>query len=302
MGIIRCPLCSSDSFQVIYPSTLTTQDYKKRVVTKQLKNTLDSSNKHGRYVRCKICSLLYVNPRESQEIFDEGYIDVIDKEYLETERYRQIISWLHLKRIDAFSKNDAILDVGCFTGQFLQSAKKDGWKTCHGIELSKWAIKIAEKRGIKIIGSNIFDTKLTDNFYDAITLWDVIEHLEKPHTVIKKLKKALKKNGIIAIGTPDIDSTLAKILKQKLPYLVRMHIMLYSLKTLTMLLEKNGFQIVSNYYYGRMFPLSYILDKSPINSRIKKILLNLTQSLPILRNMVINLNLRDTIAIVAIKQ
>jgi 2-polyprenyl-3-methyl-5-hydroxy-6-metoxy-1,4-benzoquinol methylase len=258
---VSCPLCGKNEYKVLFPSTLTTQDFDLKLVTSGLKNTLDDYRKHSRIVKCRSCGLVYTNPMEDFPYLLQGYEGVVDREYLETEKFRKILSKQHLENIEEFTTKGKILDIGCFTGYFLELAKERGWDT-YGIEPSHWAGKIAQKRNIKIIAEDIESSLLSKNFFDVITMWDVIEHLPNPIKTLQKCHKYLKKDGILAVGTPNIESFIAKVLRSNNPHLVRMHLILYSPKTLTKILEQTGFKSVRTYSYGRTFPVSYVLDIS----------------------------------------
>lgn len=301
MIYIKCPLCRNQHFTVLYKSTLTKRDLNISKITKSLLNSLDNSKKHGQVVKCNNCSLVYVNPAENYKIISQGYKNVIDKSYLETEIYRKRLSENHLKYLMQFKRKGNILDVGCFAGFFPEIAGEKGWKT-DGIEPSNWAKKIAITRGVNIVGNSIESANLNKEFYDVITMWDVIEHLPNPHKAIKTLSTALKRKGIIVIGTPDIDSYVAKILKENFPYLVRMHLALYSRKTLKRLLEDNGLTVLDTKSYGRIFPLLYILEKSPLNGKLFSSFKKLIKSVPSLRDFGLNLNIGDSFIMIAQKK
>ncbi len=293
MQEISCPLCGKRNYKVLYTSTLTNEDFNLEVLRNHLKNTLDDYTKHGQIVRCDTCSLVYTNPMEDLSTILKGYEEVVDEEYLQTEHYRKLLLKNHLKKLRVSKKKGTLLDVGCFAGFFLEIAKEQGWKI-YGIEPSQWAGKIAKKKGVTMLGHEIEKAKLKNNFFDAITLFDVIEHLGNPHKVMTVLEKTMKKNGILLMATPNIDSLFAKILGKRYPFLIRMHLILYSPKTLKMLFEQHGFKVINTGNYIRIFPLYYILGKIQWKNKpftwIKSALL----SYPRIANFSVHLNFGDT--------
>ena len=111
-----------------------------------------------------------------------------------------------LKLINSFnydSKN--LLDIGCGTGDFLQTALKDNW-TVFGIEPNQEARNIANKK----TNNSIFGIEQLNKFspqsFDVITLWHVLEHLPKLDVHINILKKLLKPNGKLIIAVPNYKS------------------------------------------------------------------------------------------------
>lgn len=300
LKLINCPLCGVNNFKIKYQSTLTKKDFDPKNVQSDLKNTLTNYKKHSRIVKCKSCDLVYVNPGENINKLLKGYENVIDEEYLETEKYRKILSENYLKNIKEFKNTGKMLDVGCFAGFFLEIAKKNGFDI-YGIEPSIWASELAKKRKVKIISKSIEDINLPVNNFDVITFWDVIEHLHDPKTAIKKSYNSLKYDGIIALGTPDIESLVAKILGKNNPYLLRMHLIFFSKKTLKKMLEDSGFRVIKIYSYGRVFPLKYLFDRLEVNWKIYKLFKKLINSNSKIANFTIHMNLRDSFVIIAKK-
>ena len=297
---INCHLCGSKDYRVLFPSSLTQKDFNHKKITSELKNTLGDYKKHSRIVKCLNCSLIYTNPMENPKLLLAGYKDVVDKEYLRTEKYRKILLQKHLDNIEQFKQKGRILEIGCFAGYFLELAKERGWET-YGIEPSTWARNLAKKRKAKIVGTDIEKTKLQKNFFDVITMWDVIEHLDNPKKIITKCHDALKKGGILALGTPDYESLVAKLMGSNYPYLVRMHHIMYSPKTLKQLVEGNGFIQVKKYSYGRTFPVSYIVDRIKTKNNLYQSAKKIINSSKIISSIQIHINIGDSFVIIAKK-
>lgn len=270
------------------------------VIRNNLKNSLDDYTKHGQITRCTNCSLVYVNPQENLARLLKGYEEVIDPEYIETEKHRKHILFSHLKKIEQWKKKGKLLDVGCFAGYFLSLAKENGWKP-YGIEPSLWARKIAKKHGALIIGKDIGVTKLPKNFFDAVTLWDVIEHLPDPKKIILRIYNSLKPGGIIALATPNVDSLFAKILGAKCPFFIRMHLVLFSPQTLQQLLEGCGFRVISRSYYGRVFPVSYIINRIRGENVIIRIVKKGINAIPFIGDVPVRMNFHDSFLMIAQK-
>ena len=296
---IPCPVCTSNEYKILYKSTLKKKDFSQEVIIKDFKNSLSDFTKHGQIVKCKKCDLVYVNPVENISSYLSGYRDVVDDEYLCMENFRKLLSLKHLKKLERYKKGKELLDVGCFAGFFLELARAHKWNT-FGIEPSSWASSFAKKRGTKVLGKTIEKTPLPNNYFDVITLWDVIEHLSNPKRDIAKLSKSLKRGGIIAIGTPDVESLMFKILRGHHPYFIRMHLVLFSQKTLKKLLEQNGFKIIDIYTYGRPYPLCYYLERLETKFSIFKYLRFLKKN-KFINEIPITLNLGDEFTILAKK-
>ena len=108
------------------------------------------------------------------------------------------------------------MDVGSGSGFFLKRAKERGW-TVNGIEPNKIASNYSEKIGIPVI-NDFFQNVEIENMkkYDAINLFDVLEHVHNPTELLKKCHQLLKSRGIIVIEVPNDYNPLQKIVQKSL--------------------------------------------------------------------------------------
>ena len=95
-----------------------------------------------------------------------------------------------------------LLDIGAGTGDFLLTAKQNGWNTI-GVEPSEKAKGIAIGKGIQFSDST---EELESNSFDVITMWHVLEHVPNLEIQIKELKRLVKPNGTIIIAVPNFKS------------------------------------------------------------------------------------------------
>ncbi|WP_244954721.1 class I SAM-dependent methyltransferase [Winogradskyella helgolandensis] len=128
-------------------------------------------------------------------------------------KVREISLKRKLKLINSFqSETKTLLDIGCGTGDFLETAQKDNWKIT-GIEPNENARQIANSK----TNNAVFETeellKLKPHSFDVITLWHVLEHLPdlEMHTAL--FKKLLKPNGTLVIAVPNYKSYDAEYYK-----------------------------------------------------------------------------------------
>ena len=117
----------------------------------------------------------------------EDYISHTDSKRNLFEKAYHVVRRISLKKklklINSFSlENKILLDVGCGTGDFLQTAQNNNWQVS-GIE---------------------------PNSFGVITLWHVLEHLSNLENQITILKKLLKPNGTLIIAVPNYKSFDAK--------------------------------------------------------------------------------------------
>jgi len=137
-------------------------------------------------------------------------------------------------------KYNKLCDVGCGPGFLLSGIKN---KKLFGIENDQSAIRTASKYA-KIYKMDLNKKfKIKDKF-DVVVCYHVIEHIKNPVTFLNNLKKILKKNGYLIIGTPDFDSAMARRYKNKYRLLHdKTHISLFSLDSISRLLRDSNFKI-----------------------------------------------------------
>jgi len=100
-----------------------------------------------------------------------------------------------------------VLDIGCATGSFGHAMKKElGVEEVVGIEIVPEIAEIAKKNLDKVFVGNLETDNfpLEENYFDAITCCDVLEHMEHPEKVLNKLTRYLKPYGHVIISIPNI--------------------------------------------------------------------------------------------------
>ena len=228
-------------------SKVNNQEFRKCLVCSSTSNEL-LFNKNGyNHVVCKNCNFVFVNPilkLEVQEklvkgnIYKDTYSNVLKNKVnikLDNLKFQY-----GLQKIKTKSKNKKILDFGPGYGLFLDNAKKFGWE-CYANEVNKIYLNTLKKKKISI------DSNLKENFYDAITLWLVLEHIPYPNKLFQKFYRSLKKGGKILIHVPNINSLTALILKDKCTmFSGEQHINFFSANTLKKFLIKNNFKVLSS--------------------------------------------------------
>jgi 2-polyprenyl-3-methyl-5-hydroxy-6-metoxy-1,4-benzoquinol methylase len=133
------------------------------------------------------------------------------------------------------SQKGRILDIGAGTGDFLLTAKNNGWETV-GVEPSERAKNIAIQKGISFV-NEISD--LQNNSFDVITMWHVLEHVPNLELQIQELKRLLKPTGTLIVAVPNFKSYDAQHYKTFwAAYDVPIHFWHFSKKAIQSLFEK----------------------------------------------------------------
>lgn len=160
------------------------------------------------------------------------------------------------------ARKDRMLDIGSALGDSLVEAKKLGWKDVYGVELSEYAAKESQKRGLNIKIGTLYSAKFPSNFFDAVTLQDVIEHVKDPFKEMKEIYRILKPGGIVFVVTPDVDGIWSKLLGPFwYHYKPGEHIMYFSQKTLGRLLLDAGLRNIETRKTYHIMSLEYIFNR-----------------------------------------
>ncbi|GBF50198.1 methylase/methyltransferase [Leptospira ryugenii] len=203
--------------------------------------------------QCQNCGHVY-SSYEQAEHYD-GYWGEESQEY-------DLQWWDHAHRpvyqdfIQKFltKKEGSLLDVGCGLGFFVKSVleAKPGWKAV-GYEISESAVQYARKinKMETVHAGLVQNSGLGKETFDVITLWDVIEHIPKPHDLLKYLYTLLKPGGVLFLQTPNFPIQLFKAnlkvkwkgMKEGVNYLeAKDHVNNYKMHTLAKLGEQCGFK------------------------------------------------------------
>lgn len=250
----NCPNCGEDDSTVIFDSNMKEADLQKGIKTVYML----WENTHGRYVKCKNCHLIYVNPIEKASKINGDYskMENNDAPIIRRSRLRAAKSQLGL--IKKHKNGTTLLDIGCGEGFFLFNASKAGYTT-KGIEISQYAAEYAGREfGLDVEVKPFEELQYPENYFDVVTLWQVLEHVPHPIVVLREVHRILKPEGLLVTSTPDIESIMAKIFRRKWWSLRRLHINQFTAKTLTDMLKRAGFNNVFSTNYKEYISISML--------------------------------------------
>ncbi len=245
-----CPNCGSNNFIVLFESNI--KDIKGNIIdTKQLGH-------YGRHVKCLNCGMIYVNPIEREDKIRDDYIEGEIESALDTES-RLFATISQVKLLKRYKNGGKLLDIGCGEGFFLYNASKVGFLPT-GIEISKTKSSYGNKYfGLNIIRKSLTEINFPNYSFDAVTLWQVLEHLPYPLETLKEISRILKPGGVIIVSTPNISGIPARILKKRWWNIRRPHINQFTPKTLRNMLKNAGFIAVSSASYKESISLMSLI-------------------------------------------
>ncbi|MCD4757557.1 MAG: class I SAM-dependent methyltransferase [Arcobacteraceae bacterium] len=220
-----CPVCSSKNFLKIF------------------------SKEGGTYVKCLDCSMIYLNPVFKDEAIIEYYqINHTEQaELVESDTDNFYID-IYNGGLDSIQKATSsisnILDIGCSSGTFLDLARQRNLTT-YGIELNKAEFEFAKNKGHKVF-NDLLENITFDTKFNAITMWDVFEHIINGEFYLNLMKCLLNENGVIFLQIPSSDSLAAKILQEHCNmYDGLEHVNLYGVETIKKLAHKCNLEVLS---------------------------------------------------------
>ena len=249
---MSCPICNCESYSIV-----------------------DGVVNHSFYLRpehiykCDLCGVFYLSSFD--HLSDKKYQSEYMKDYyqaLEIKRYDQLSEYDkdllrgryieiivteaedNNRRYDTlkkYFKKKHLIDFGCGSGYFGLLAMNIS-KDVDFIETSEFFKVHYEDCGITVY------TCINQVFYDAdvITMFHVIEHLDKPFEVLRDIKSKLKKGGRLIIETPNSNDVLIEKSKPFRDFTFRSdHVILYNSDNIKLLLEKVGFEVESIIFVQR---------------------------------------------------
>jgi SAM-dependent methyltransferase len=168
----------------------------------------------------------------------------------------------HMQFVSRFMQPGRLLDVGCASGAFLKCALRAGWKVA-GVEPSSTLAESARRAtgGDADIQSCGLQEAHFEARFDAITLWDVLEHVPDPIAFARACRNLLKPGGILFVNVPDIDSSVARLLAGRWPLLLPEHLNYFNTSALQGCAEAAGFSVIR--FSSRMasFSIGYVLHR-----------------------------------------
>ena len=165
--------------------------------------------------RCDACTLRFRHPLPGRDEMRAMYEDerYHESAYFENARagYRQSSPEIRIYRralddLAMFAPPGRLLDVGCATGVFLDLARAVGWTVC-GAELSaRHAAYARETFGLDVWEGDFGDAPYPPGSFDAITMWDFLEHVLDPIAVLAQARRLLAPGGTLLVFTIDTAS------------------------------------------------------------------------------------------------
>jgi SAM-dependent methyltransferase len=199
-----------------------------------------------RLVRCRACGLVYLPEKPVRVMEDYGKEYFTDRnEYVgRRDEFHAAFEEL-VGKIRRRKNRGHLLDVGTGIGILMEVATKEGFRVS-GVEVSPWASSFARaEKGLEVFTGTLEEAHFPGETFEVVVLNHVLEHLEHPVETLRETRRILKRDGVLVIGVPNIESIMARLLGTRWYSLKpNEHIWHFTPATLCRLVREAGFEVI----------------------------------------------------------
>lgn len=231
--------------------------------------TLKYQKENFAVVTCNSCGFYFIPPYYRKKITYGNYKDASVRQavqhgnnWVKIQRHK-----LRFKLIQKFKKRGDLFDLGAGWGHFMLAGKELGYNV-YGVEIAEEPYLYC-KNDLHLPVDHIdFFTMDENKKFDVITMWDVLEHIDRADTFVGKCARLTKQDGILVLQVPQIDSYFAKRHKDNWKMMGLDHVNYFGKKTITQLLEKYGYKVetIKSSFEIKLFIMYTLL---PLIKRLK---------------------------------
>ena len=240
-----------------------------------------------RIVQCRQCGLIYTNPRldlaSLQKMYAKEYFVIDTQEYGTS--YKAYANYIgdepvilrsmlrRMRKVEKYAPRvGMLLDVGCATGFSLLAAQQRGWQAS-GVEFSDFCVDYARSRGLDVFHGLLQALRDGDARYDAITMWDYLEHSADPLGDLKQCQRLLKPGGVVVLSVPNVDSWSYALFKQNwIGFKNNEHFYFFSRSSMGAMASQAGLRLEADFYHGKYVGLYFFLSRAQYYVQAKSVL------------------------------
>jgi len=140
---------------------------------------------------------------------------------------------------------------------FLDTARQRGFRV-QGTEISEYAAEYTRQHfRVPVFLGELVGAGFLPASFDVVTLWDVLEHVQRPSAMLQEANRVLRTTGVLIVRTPNEDTLLNRIAQgvyvlsagQVRGLVQRMHeyyhLYFFTHSTLDAMLKRCGFRVAS---------------------------------------------------------
>lgn len=201
--------------------------------------------------RCRSCGFvawLSDGSTELDSLYDEGYFSGNEyPDYLGQQDALRRNMRRHLRQMERYGATGggALLEVGCAYGLFLDEAR-NVFDRVVGVDICAAPLRYArDVLRLEVRCGDFTTMSWEGEQFDAVCMWDTIEHLAAPDHFVARAAELLRPGGMLYLTTGDIDSRNARWRGARWRQIhPPSHVSYFSRDSLTRLLTRSGFEVV----------------------------------------------------------
>jgi len=267
----QCAVCgTADGTREVYPANFSLEDLNPMVFSaRRLPDRI-----HYRMVRCLKCGLLRSDPVADGEtlarLYSKSTLDYSDEIPNLRLTYGRFLSRL----LNHVSKPAALLEIGCGNDFALEEALLRGFSKVRGVEPSRTAVAAASTTiGSGIVCDMMRPGLFGEGEFDAICMFQVLDHIPQPGPVIAECYRVLKPGGVMLCINHNSEALSARILGESSPIIDIEHAYLYSPDTMSRLFSEHGFRILAGGPMLNTISVAHLIHLLPLSRGLKTRLL-----------------------------
>jgi SAM-dependent methyltransferase len=184
------------------------------------------------------------NSLDSADYDERGFYSIIPiQRYWHRRRHQINVMWAR--------GHQRILDAGCGSSLTIQSLNH-----AVGMDFNLGKLRFLRRYGMPLVRGSAFALPFADQSFDCLVSQEVIEHLPYDEVLFVEMRRVLKPDGRLIIGTPDYATLVWRTIEPVYGFLMPggykdEHITHYTREQLTEILVRHGFAIEEVAYVGR---------------------------------------------------
>ena len=195
------------------------------------------------HARCRRCGTVFVTPLPDPQALETLYLAPDYHGSAEGQEQRMRAEGDARAAILRRFGVRSVLEVGCGPGHFLDACRDLGMQV-EGVDRARTA------EGPRRRGHTVHEVWFSDfgppaPRFDAVAMWEVVEHVADPKNILLQARKWLRPGGFLALSTPSSSGLPARALGPRFPMVIPPdHLSLFSRRGLQTLLGAADFDPV----------------------------------------------------------
>lgn len=210
---------------------------------------------HHDYFECSSCGTLFthgVDTVTTMSAYVEAPLQATQESLAAAITYRRLLAE------ELPTPPQSLLDIGCGDGAFLSQMLDAGANVAHGIEPSRAAVALNLDPRVEIKASALSELGHARK-YEAICLFQTVEHVHKPRELLTLMTSHLDVAGSIFLICHDRLSPINLLLGRRSPIFDIEHLQLFTQMGIQSLLHSCGLRVVTMHRFVNRYPLNYAL-------------------------------------------